>query len=90
MLTQEELMAQIIALKAENDALKSHKKDRILTWKVSAKGGVSIYGLGKFPVTLYYSQLIKLANEMPNIVKFAEENKASLAVKEKVVLKVAA
>ena len=50
--------------------------------KVSEKGGVSLYGLGRFPVTLYKGQWEKLLGEVDNIRKFLEENADKLAVKE--------
>ena len=50
--------------------------------KVSEKGGVSLYGLGRFPVTLYKAQWEKLLGEVDNIRKFLDENADKLAVKE--------
>lgn len=86
---QLELIAQLAALKAENEALKV-KKERSLSWKVSEKGAISIYGFGRFPVTLYYTQLMKLAQVMPEVCKFAEDNKEKLAIKDNnVVIKAA-
>lgn len=82
-MTQQELMAQIEALTAENNALKA-KKTKALSWKVSEKGAISIYGFGRFPVTLYYNHLIKLAGIMPEVVKFAEANKALLSIEKPV------
>lgn len=87
-MNQNELLAQIAALKAENDALKSSKVERKLSWKVSEKGAISIYGFGRFPVTLYFDHLVKLNAAMPEIMKFAESNKANLSTKT--VVKVAA
>lgn len=52
-----------------------------LTVKVSQKGALSIYGLGRFPVTLYKSQLIKLAKSMPSIMEFAQQNEDKLVSK---------
>ena len=52
-----------------------------LTLRVSEKGAVSVYGLGRFPVTLYHSQLTKLAIAMPEIAAFADRNIARLKVK---------
>ena len=46
--------------------------------KVSEKGGVSLYGLGRFPVTLYAEQWQKLLGEVENIKKFLEDNKTLL------------
>jgi hypothetical protein len=50
--------------------------------KVTEKGGVSLYGLGRFPVTLYKGQWEKLLGEVDNIRKFLDENADKLAVKE--------
>jgi hypothetical protein len=50
--------------------------------KVSEKGGVSLYGLGRFPVTLYKGQWEKLLGEVDNIRKFLDENADKLAKKE--------
>lgn len=50
--------------------------------KVSSKGGVSVYGLGRFPVTLYKSQWDKLLSMVPEIQAFIKTNESKLAVKE--------
>jgi hypothetical protein len=52
------------------------------TTEVSEKGGVSLYGLGRFPVTLYAEQWQKLLGEVENIKKFLEDNKALLKTKD--------
>src|SRR5438045_188440 len=49
--------------------------------KISEKGAVSLYGLGRFPVTLYGSQWIALADKMPEVIAFLAANKSKLAVK---------
>lgn len=77
----DDLKAQLEALKAENAALKA-KKDKALSLKVSEKGGVSLYGMGRFPVTLYRQQWEKLAKHMPEILAFIEANASKLPVKE--------
>jgi hypothetical protein len=64
---QAELRAQIAALTAQNEVLKARaEKSSSLSVKIGEKGGLSVYGLGRFPVTLYKSQWIRLlvANEM--------------------------
>lgn len=77
------LQAQLEALKAENAALKlKASTPKVLTIKVSEKGGVSVYGLGRFPVTLYRSQWEKLISHVPAIQAFIEANQAVLTVKE--------
>jgi hypothetical protein len=49
---------------------------------VSDKGGVSVYGLGRFPVTLYYEQWLKLLDRTQDLRDFLEENKGKLKLKE--------
>ena len=60
-------------------ALKSRATSEII--RVSDKGGVSIYGLGRFPVTLYKEQWLKLLSMADEIRKFIAENEAKLKVK---------
>jgi len=74
-----DLQAQFAALQAENAALKARSFSNI---KVSSKGGVSIYGLGRFPVTLYKSQWDKLLGMAPDIAEFLKVNADKLAVKQ--------
>lgn len=69
---------ELAALRAENLRLKQ-KGSRI---KVSEKGAVSVYGLGRFPVTLYAAQWEKLNALMPEIGKFIADNAASISRKE--------
>lgn len=84
-MTDLELMAAKIAeLEAENAALKNPpKKERTLTCKVSSKGAVSIYGLGKFPVTLYKGQWDKLIAFIPALQEFMVVNAGALSIKTK-------
>ena len=49
--------------------------------KVSEKGGLSVYGLGRFPVTLYYEQWVRLLEAAPQLKEFLEENKPKLKLK---------
>jgi hypothetical protein len=49
---------------------------------VSEKGGVSVYGLGRFPVTLYYEQWTRLLDAVPDLKVFIEENKSKLKLKQ--------
>ena len=74
--TYEELKAQLEALKAKE------ARSGSMTFKVSDKGGVSVYGLGRFPVTLYYEQWIKLLDRAQDLRDFLEENKGKLKMKE--------
>jgi hypothetical protein len=84
-MTQEMLLQELETLKAQNAALKaklSSKKAGTLTCKVSAKGAVSVYGLGRFPVTLYSEQWQRLLDKGPEIRAFIEANADSLATKQ--------
>jgi hypothetical protein len=79
--TTAELMARLAQLEAENAKLKE-SRNRALSLKVSAKGAVSVYGMGRFPLTLYSGQWLKLFSMVEAIKAFIEENKDNLAVKE--------
>lgn len=70
------LRAEIAELKAKA----THKQT--LSLKVSEKGGISVYGLGRFPVTLYAQQWVRLFGISKSIMEFMEENKATLTFKE--------
>jgi len=73
-----DLLAQIERLKAEKAAGKHTK----LSFKVGEKGGVSVYGLGRFPVSLYRTQWERLNAAMPEVMAFIEANANLLKVKE--------
>jgi hypothetical protein len=75
------LQAEVERLKAENAALKA-RATRGASIKVSEKGGVSVYGLGRFPVTLYKEQWVKLLEMADDIRAFIKEHDAQLKVKE--------
>jgi hypothetical protein len=78
----EQMQAELDRLKAENEALKaSTKRTGSISFKVSEKGAVSVYGLGRFPVTLYQEQWAKLLAIADDIKAFIEENRARLKVK---------
>jgi hypothetical protein len=79
-MSEEDLKAELERLKAENDRLKSQRA-RSVSLKVSEKGGVSVYGLGRFPVTLYKEQWAKLLAMADEIREFIKENEASLKAK---------
>jgi hypothetical protein len=70
--TYEELKAQLAALEAKQQRTGS------MSFKVSDKGGVSVYGLGRFPVTLYYEQWLKLLDRAQELRDFLEANKSKL------------
>jgi hypothetical protein len=77
----EELKARLAELEKQGTGRRSGN----LEFRVGEKGGVSVYGLGRFPVTLYYEQWIRLLDTVPQLRAFLEENKASgkLKLKEK-------
>ncbi|HXC97290.1 MAG TPA: hypothetical protein VNU92_16430 [Edaphobacter sp.] len=80
-MSDEDLRAEIERLRAENDKLKN-KPARGLTLKVSEKGGVSLYGVGRFPVTLYKEQWRRILGMAAEIETFIQENESSLKAKE--------
>lgn len=53
-----------------------------ITFKVGEKGGVSVYGLGRFPVTLYYEQWLALLAAVEPLQNFLEANKGKLKMKK--------
>jgi hypothetical protein len=70
-------------LEAENAALKEKDQKRsTISLKVSEKGAVSVYGLGRFPVTLYGQQMTRLLDHGEAIRAFMVENARKLATKE--------
>jgi len=75
--TKEELMARIAELEKQVGTKKAGK----LEFKVSEKGGVSVYGLGRFPVTLYYDQWTRLLDAGEDLRTFLEANKSRLKLK---------
>ena len=79
-MAEEDLKAEVERLKAENERLKSQRA-RSVSLKVSEKGGVSVYGLGRFPVTLYKEQWAKLLSMADEIREFIRENESSLKAK---------
>jgi hypothetical protein len=72
--------AELAKLRAENERLK-RTQSRGITLKVSEKGGVSVYGLGRFPVTLYKEQWTKLLDMADEIRVFIADNDARLKAK---------
>ena len=77
---EQDLKAELERLRAENEALRA-KVSRPTSIRVSEKGGVSVYGLGRFPVTLYKEQWLKLLSLADEIKKFIAENEGRLKVK---------
>jgi hypothetical protein len=80
MASEEELKAEIERLRAENEGLKRPRGQ--LSLKVSEKGALSVYGMGRFPVTLYREQWEKLLGMADEIQKFIRENEHLLKKKE--------
>jgi hypothetical protein len=80
-MSDEDLKAEIERLRAENEKLKN-KPARGLTLKVSEKGGLSLYGVGRFPVTLYKEQWRRILGMAPEIEAFINENEGALKSKE--------
>lgn len=80
-MSDEDLKAELERLRAENEKLKN-KGVRGLSLKVSEKGGVSLYGVGRFPVTLYKEQWRKILGMAAEIEDFIQKNEASLKAKE--------
>lgn len=79
------LLAELGRLKAENELLKAQAAARAssrIALKISEKGALSIYGLGKFPVTLYLSQFKALDSVWPNVQEFVKANISKFATKE--------
>ena len=74
--TYEELKARLAELE------KSPRRTGSLEFRVGEKGGVSVYGLGRFPVTLYYEQWQRLLGASEQLREFLEENKSKLKLKE--------
>ena len=75
------MKAELEKLRAENAALKNTPK-RAMSLKVSEKGGLSLYGLGRFPVTLYKEQWNKLLDMADEIRAFLKENDSKFKTKE--------
>ena len=76
----EDLKAELDRLKEENERLKA-RQSRAVSLKVSEKGGLSVYGLGRFPVTLYKEQWAKLLDMADDIRAFIKENEPTLKAK---------
>ena len=79
-MSEQDLKEELERLKAENEALKA-KTTRVTSIRVSEKGGVSVYGLGRFPVTLYKEQWLKLLDMVEELKGFIAENEGKLKTK---------
>jgi hypothetical protein len=81
MASEEELKSEIERLRSENEALKKPTRGQ-MSMKVSEKGGLSVYGLGRFPVTLYREQWEKLLGMAEEIRTFIRDNDQALKKKD--------
>jgi hypothetical protein len=79
-MVDEELKSEIERLRAENEALKK-SSSKGLSLRVSEKGALSVYGLGRFPVTLYREQWLRLLDLAEEIKTFIKQNEAQLKSK---------
>jgi hypothetical protein len=80
-MADEDLKAELERLRAENEALKKPGRGQI-SIRVSEKGAVSVYGMGRFPVTLYKEQWERLLTAADQIKSFIQENDHLLKKKE--------
>ena len=80
-MSDDDMKAELERLRAENAALKK-TSSRGLSLKVSEKGALSVYGMGRFPVTLYKEQWLKLLEMSEDILAFIKANESRLKTKE--------
>jgi hypothetical protein len=80
-MSDDDLKSEVERLRAENERLK-RATGRGVSLRVSEKGAVSVYGLGRFPVTLYKEQWAKLLDAADDVRAFIRDNEASLKAKE--------
>ncbi len=80
-MSDEDLKSELERLRAENAALKKGAATGI-TMKVSEKGGLSVYGMGRFPITLYKEQWLKLLDMSDAIRAFIAANAGQLKAKD--------
>lgn len=80
-MTLEQMQAMILKLSQENEALKKNATSKV-TLRISEKGALSVYGLGRFPVTLYKSQWATLLERFEDIKAFMAANASQLKEKE--------
>jgi hypothetical protein len=80
-MSDDDMKAELERLRKENESLKKGASQGV-RMKVSEKGALSVYGMGRFPVTLYKEQWLKLLNMSDDIRAFITENEARLKAKE--------
>ena len=80
-MSDEEMKAELERLRSENSALKRGAATGI-TMKVSEKGGLSVYGMGRFPITLYKEQWLKLMDMSDAMRAFIAANESVLKTKD--------
>lgn len=80
-MSDDELKTELERLRKENEALKKGASTGI-TMKVSEKGALSVYGMGRFPVTLYKEQWLKLLDMSNDIRAFIAANEGKLKTKD--------
>jgi hypothetical protein len=80
-MSDDDMKAELERLRRENETLKKGASQGV-RMKVSEKGALSVYGMGRFPVTLYKEQWLKLLNMSDDIRAFITENDARLKAKE--------
>ena len=81
MANEEQMKVELERLRAENEALK-RTSSKGLSLRISEKGGVSVYGLGRFPVTLYKEQWLRLLDMAEDIRTFIKANSSQLKTKD--------
>ncbi len=81
-MSDQDVQAELERLRAENERLRGQRA-RSVTLKVSEKGGGSVYGMGRFPVTLYKEQWVRLLDMAEEIRAFIKANETVLKAKEK-------
>ncbi len=79
-MSDDDLKAELERLRRENEALKRGAAKGV-SLKVSEKGGVSVYGLGRFPITLYKEQWTKLLDMADDIRAFIKAHEGELKSK---------
>lgn len=78
----ETMEQKVQRLMQENEELRQQRYNQKLSVKVSEKGGVSVYGLGRFPVTLYAEQWVKLLSQRDELLGFIKANESKLSRKD--------